>query len=315
MKWFKHDSNSNRDSKLEKVLMRYGADGYALYWLCLELIAEPIEKFKISFELEHDAEILAFRLKIDTRRVEEIMKYMIKLELFEHDATSERITCLKLASRIENSIVKSPQLKEIQDSIKESGIIPDDPGQLRISQDDPGQSGKIRARRDRDKKRKDTENSGREKSTKKESPPKTEPTKPIAKGWTPPKPNLPPQDFTEENTSGDIQAIIDHWNDQPELPHCRYQAFNIGAAATSDILARLRVFSLDEIKKTVTNLNDNYLREEKKFRPSTLKGFMSGNSFDRWTDEAKPWERYEESKTGKGKEKGKIKTEFEEVEY
>jgi hypothetical protein len=109
-------------------MLKYGAEGYALYWLCLELIADTIDKNNISFELEHDSETLGARLSIDTLRVEEIMRYLVTLNLFEDDGG--RITCLKLASRLENSIVKSDQMRVIQHQIREN----------------PGQSGKIPAR-------------------------------------------------------------------------------------------------------------------------------------------------------------------------
>jgi hypothetical protein len=122
LKWFKHDTDANRDPKLEKVLMKFGAEGYALYWLCLELIAAPIDKHNINFDLEHDAEILAHRLRMDSVHVEEMMRYMVELALFEIDTTTQRITCLKLANRIENSIVKNAELKEIQK------LIANDPG-------------------------------------------------------------------------------------------------------------------------------------------------------------------------------------------
>lgn len=131
MKWFKHDADANRDPKLEKVLMKYGAEGYALYWLCLELIAAPIDKHNISFELEHDAEILAYRLRMDSARVEEIMRFMVSQELFEISTTSQRVCCMKLALRIENSVVKHPELKQIQQDIKSSRKIPDNPGKVR----------------------------------------------------------------------------------------------------------------------------------------------------------------------------------------
>ena len=132
MKWFKHDSDANRDPKLEKVLMRYGAEGYALYWLCIELIAAPIDKNNLNFDLEHDAEILAHRLKMDSVVVEKIMRFMVNLGLFEIDATTQRITCLKLANRIENSIIKNPELKQIQQ------LISDHPGQSRTIPDNLG---------------------------------------------------------------------------------------------------------------------------------------------------------------------------------
>ena len=131
MKWFKHDADANRDAKLEKVLMKYGAEGYALYWLCLELIAAPIDKAKISFELEHDAEILAHRLKMDTLKVQEIMTYFVSQRLFELNETTQRITCMKLAKRLEYSAVKNPELKRIQEALKclDSETVPDNLGQ------------------------------------------------------------------------------------------------------------------------------------------------------------------------------------------
>ena len=131
MKWFKHDTDANHDPKLEKVLMRYGAEGYALYWMCIELIAAPIDKHNLTFELKHDSEILAYRLKMDSTKVQEIMSYMTRLDLFEIDVTSQIITCMSLAARLENSIIKNPYLKEVQSQIKEK--IPDSPGQPRNS--------------------------------------------------------------------------------------------------------------------------------------------------------------------------------------
>jgi hypothetical protein len=134
MKWFKHDSSANRDAKIEKVLLKYGAEGYALYWLCLELITDKIDATHASFELEHDSEILAARLKMDTLKAEEIMRYFVSLELFED--SGDRITCMKLAARLENSIAKNPSIKSIQDSINpgKSGKIRENSGQIRLEE-------------------------------------------------------------------------------------------------------------------------------------------------------------------------------------
>ena len=110
MKWFKHDSNAHTDDKIQKVLMRYGAEGYALYWYCIELIAARVTPDNITFELKHDAEILGYHLKIDTLRVEEIIKYMVGLELF--NMSNDKIVCLKLASRLDNTLTQNPQIKE-----------------------------------------------------------------------------------------------------------------------------------------------------------------------------------------------------------
>ena len=82
MVWFKHDSNAATDAKIKKLLIKYGAEGYAIYWHCVELIVSDISETNITFELEHDCEIIADDLKIKGTsdqsgqdRVNEIMRY------------------------------------------------------------------------------------------------------------------------------------------------------------------------------------------------------------------------------------------------
>ena len=132
MKWFKHASDAHKSATLEKVLIRYGAEGYALYWMCLECIAAPIDHTHCTFELEHDAEVLAHRLKVDSAKVEEIMRYFVQLGLFEVHPETQIITCLQLARQLENSVVKNPALKKIQ--------------QQMAPETNPGKSRKIRDR-------------------------------------------------------------------------------------------------------------------------------------------------------------------------
>lgn len=110
MKWFQHQSKANRDTKLRKVLMRYGAEGYGLYWFCIEHICDSLEP-RLTFELEHDSEILAHELKIDTLKVEEMMLYMVKLGLFEE--LNGVITCYKLACHLGDNLTRNEQLKTI----------------------------------------------------------------------------------------------------------------------------------------------------------------------------------------------------------
>ena len=97
MKWYKHDANANCDAKLRKVRLKYGMEGYGLYWYCLELIAQNVEKHNLSFELEHDAEIIAADVGIHFELVQEMMTFMVELGLFEQE--NGIITCLKLARR------------------------------------------------------------------------------------------------------------------------------------------------------------------------------------------------------------------------
>lgn len=102
MKWFKHDSDANTDAKLKRLRMKYGMSGYGLYWYCLELIARNVSQHNLTFELEHDARIVAHDVHLDFELVEEMMRFMIELGLFE--LSGEKITCLKMLSRTDDYI-------------------------------------------------------------------------------------------------------------------------------------------------------------------------------------------------------------------
>lgn len=119
MKWFKHDTSALSDAKIEKVIMKYGIEGYGLYFACLEIIAGNLSNENITFELEHDAEILAYKFKIDSNKIEEMMKYFVNLGLFSINEINGRITCVKLANRVDSSLIKNPQLLRIKKGIQE----------------------------------------------------------------------------------------------------------------------------------------------------------------------------------------------------
>lgn len=72
-------------------------EGYGLYWYCLELIAKNVEKHNLTFELEHDAELISGDTNIHQERVQEMMADFVKWGLFENHTGI--ITCLKMATR------------------------------------------------------------------------------------------------------------------------------------------------------------------------------------------------------------------------
>jgi len=125
MKWFKHYTNAHNDNSMQKVRMKYGAEGYAVYWYCLELIAGDLgqDGKNINFELSHDAQVVAFNLRIDTLKVEEIMLYLVELGLFEN--VNNTITCMKLAKFLDKKVTRNKEIHEIIDSYKEMRNVPD----------------------------------------------------------------------------------------------------------------------------------------------------------------------------------------------
>ena len=125
MQWFKHDTDAITDAKIKKLIMRFGADGYAIYFHCIELIAGSVSEHNITFELEHDAEIIADNLKIqgtsDTSavdRVNQIMRYIVSLGLFEE--SNGHIFCFKILKRLDTSMTSNQKMREIITSAKKS---------------------------------------------------------------------------------------------------------------------------------------------------------------------------------------------------
>ena len=112
MEWFRHDSNANLDDKLQQVLLNYGLEGYGLYWYCIELIVNKVSKDNITFELKHDARVIARNTGSTPQKVEEMMKHFVELGLFENNINGV-ITCMKVAKRLTASATSNPQMRKI----------------------------------------------------------------------------------------------------------------------------------------------------------------------------------------------------------
>lgn len=126
MKWFKHDSDASIDSKLQELLLDYGAAGYGLYWYCLELIAQGVSDSNITFELEHDVRIISRNLGLSAQETKDMMQRMIELGLFSMSNNS-RLACFSMAKRLDQSMTSNPHMRKIisgfkgnHDSIDES---------------------------------------------------------------------------------------------------------------------------------------------------------------------------------------------------
>jgi len=116
LQWYKHDANANSDAKLKKLRIKYGMEGYGLYWYCLELIAANVDSHNLTFELEHDSEVISHDTGIHYERVQEMMSYMVSLGLFEN--RDGVITCLKMAKRLDQSMSSSPRFRAMLKQIK-----------------------------------------------------------------------------------------------------------------------------------------------------------------------------------------------------
>jgi hypothetical protein len=111
MKWFKHDSDARHDAKLQKLRLKYGLEGYGMYFFLLECIVGNIESHNLTFELEEDSELISAATNIHVERVEEMMRYMVNLGLFEE--TAGKVTCLKIAKRLDGSMTSNPKFRQL----------------------------------------------------------------------------------------------------------------------------------------------------------------------------------------------------------
>jgi hypothetical protein len=102
---------------LQNVLLDYGLEGYGLYWYCLELIVGKIDVDNITFELEHDARIIARNTGSTSQKVEEMMRYFVAQGLFEANSGGN-VTCLKLAKRLDKSMTSNSKMRELIDKIR-----------------------------------------------------------------------------------------------------------------------------------------------------------------------------------------------------
>lgn len=118
MDWFKHDTNANLDEKLQEVLLDYGLEGYGLYWYCIELIVGKVSSDNITFELKHDARIIARNTGGSVQKIQEMMTRFIELGLFE--TSNGSITCLKVAKRLMTSATSNPQMRSLIQDIKQN---------------------------------------------------------------------------------------------------------------------------------------------------------------------------------------------------
>lgn len=145
MKWFKHDSNASIDAKVKRLRLKYGMEGYGLYWYLLECIARTVEPHNLTFELEEDAELISAEVNISRELVEEMMRFMCEQGLFE-DADG-RITCLKMASRSDEYTLKL--LRQDKSVRTNSGETPDKIPPIRIEENRIEQKKRVAQKRKR----------------------------------------------------------------------------------------------------------------------------------------------------------------------
>jgi hypothetical protein len=113
---------------LVKLFRRYRHEGRDLYWEVVSKIAEKLAAGRVYFFLEETSADLANDPLIDlgVDRVDGILNYCVELGLLERESGTNRIGCPKILYRLNNRMIKNPQVKEMiresQKSKPEGGV-------------------------------------------------------------------------------------------------------------------------------------------------------------------------------------------------
>jgi hypothetical protein len=103
--FFSHDFNAHVDLKMVEIRMKYGWEGYGIFWALCEIIAsndKPIQESQIKG--------LAFNFHLDKEYLAEFIGFCVEIELFvDRDGS---ITSLSLERRLEHKREKSRKAKE-----------------------------------------------------------------------------------------------------------------------------------------------------------------------------------------------------------
>ena len=67
--YFSHDSNARNDQRIMKIRMKYGMEGYGIYFGLIEILREQ-EDYTLTFD---DLESISFDLRVDIEKIEEIV--------------------------------------------------------------------------------------------------------------------------------------------------------------------------------------------------------------------------------------------------
>ena len=81
MKWFKHYSDAYSNLKLQNVLIEQGLEGYGLYWLILEIVAQQSDKTFTIDESKNWKSALLFYSRIAPEKLDLILENMVKNKL------------------------------------------------------------------------------------------------------------------------------------------------------------------------------------------------------------------------------------------
>lgn len=85
MKWFRHQSDAYTDFALREIIAEFDGYGYAIYWHCLELVAQQGKNCRLKAPTKWQKQ-LVLTLKVSQGKVDKVLKKLATLNLINERA-------------------------------------------------------------------------------------------------------------------------------------------------------------------------------------------------------------------------------------
>lgn len=145
--YFSHDFHSRLDSKIVNMRIDWGAEGYGIYWMLVELLHE-----EPSHTLTCERNALAMRTQCDGDRVVQYVQDCIsKYDLFIYDKESNSFTSHSVLERAKVREEKSTKARKSAESRWKDG----NANAMRTQCDTASERNAIKVKESKEKKRKD----------------------------------------------------------------------------------------------------------------------------------------------------------------
>lgn len=125
MDYFPHDTDAVNDTKIEALRMLYGNDGYAFYFILLELIYRQ-PNFELDVSDAETIQILAKKVEVTPEKFNSMLQTAIKRDCFDASAYHERcvLTSEGVKKRSKVVVEKREKMRKKSSSGAENELLP-----------------------------------------------------------------------------------------------------------------------------------------------------------------------------------------------
>lgn len=126
MDYFPHDTDATNDTKIEALRMLYGNDGYAFYFILLEIIYKQ-PNFELDVSDAETMQILAKKVEVTTEKFDSMLKTSIKRGCFDREAYVERgvLTSEGIKKRAKVVVEKRERMRKKPDATTNEELLHD----------------------------------------------------------------------------------------------------------------------------------------------------------------------------------------------